>query len=86
MIPRHLPRLITDALTNCWEIRLASMPATYSVHARFTLHAPLDHGHGTVVELEWMDGRIVESTINGDPTPYAQCARLIRSTTEGTNR
>ena len=79
MIPRALPRLITDALTNCWEIRLASMPATESVHARFTLHAPLSSDHGTVVEIEWMDGRKVASTINGIPTPYTQCAALIRS-------
>lgn len=79
MIPRALPRLITDALTNCWEIRLASMPATDSVHARFALHAPLSGSHGTVVEIEWMDGRKVASTINGTPTPYAQCVRLIRS-------
>ena len=79
MIPKRLPSLITDALTNCWEIRLASMPATDSVHARFTLHAPLSGSHGTVVEIEWMDGRKVASTINGFTTPYAQCTRLIRS-------
>lgn len=79
MIPRALPRLITDAMTNCWVVRLASMPATESVHAQFTLHAPLEHSHGTVVEIEWMDGRKVDSTINGQTTPYAQCTRLIRS-------
>lgn len=79
MSPRALPRLIADALTNCWEVRLASMPATDSVHARFTLHYPLSDLHNTVVEIEWMDGRKVDSTINGDPTPYQQCTRLIRS-------
>lgn len=79
MIPRALPRLVTDALTHCWEIRLASMPSTDSVHARFTLHAPLSSDHGTAVEIEWMGGRKVDSTINGVPTPYTQCTRLIRS-------
>lgn len=78
MIPRALPRLITDAMTNCWVVRLASMPATVSAHARFTLHAPLSGSHGMVVEIEWMDGRKVDSTINGQPTPYTQCTRLIR--------
>lgn len=79
MIPRALPRLITDALTNGWDVHLGSMSATASVHARFTLHAPLFSGHGTEVEIEWMDGRKVDSTINGSPTPYTQCTRLIRS-------
>ena len=53
--------------------------------ARFTLYAPLSGSHGTVVEIEWMDGRKVDSTINGTPTPYTQCTRLIRSP-EGDSR
>lgn len=82
MIPRALPRLITDALTNGWDVHLGSMPATASAHARFTLHAPLSGSHGTVVEIEWMDGRKVASTINGISTPYTQCVRLIKEDQE----
>lgn len=79
MIPRALPRLVTGALMNGWDVHLGSMPATASVHARFNLHAPLSSDHGTVVEIEWMDGRKVDSTINHTPTPYRQCVALLKN-------
>ena len=71
MIPRALPRLITDALTNRWRVHLSAHPPC--VGAYFTsLEAD-------EVEIQWEEGRCSYSSINGTPTPYKQCTRLIRS-------
>lgn len=73
MIPRQLPRLITDALEVGWAVNLRSLSVT--LFAYFTSRS----GHGDEVEIQWVEGRVAESYINGVSTPYAQCARLIRS-------
>ncbi|GAA1333828.1 hypothetical protein GCM10009592_28410 [Brachybacterium rhamnosum] len=74
MIPRQLPRLVTDALENRWAVDLR--PLSVTLFAYFTSRS----GHGDEVEIQWIEGRVAESYINGVPTPYAQCARLIRAT------
>ena len=71
MIPRALPRLVTDALTNRWTVGARQVGT--SLFATFT-------SPGLVrVEFQWHDGRIVTSTIDNSPTPYTQCTALIRS-------
>lgn len=71
MIPRALPRLVTDALLNGWSVHLA--------HGSVLLFGRFTSRDGDDVELEWEDGKTIHSTINGQPTPYQQCIRLIRS-------
>ena len=73
MIPRALSRLVTDALTNGWSVHLVPYPTVQEVHAEFELRGVL------TVEMDWADGRITYTEINGTPTPYTQCTRLIRS-------
>ena len=74
MIPRALPRLITDALTNRWTVGARQVGT--SLFATFT--SP----DGVLVEFQWHDGRIVTASINDEPTPYQQCVRLIRTNPE----
>lgn len=71
MIPRALPRLVSDALANRWRVHLNPKPPF--VWACFTSR------EADEVEFEWEDGRCTHSYINGTPTPYTQCTRLIRS-------
>lgn len=80
MIPRALPRLVTDALTSGWRVDLEPFLPLRDVCATFT-YTPRMGGtaHGTTVVLAWAEGRIEESAINGQHTPYQQCVRLIRS-------
>lgn len=72
MIPRNLPGLMKAALGNVWDVQVE--------HWMFSIQARFIRGDVTV-ELHWSDdkGHLVHSTINGTPTPYAQCVRLIRS-------
>lgn len=74
VIPRLLPRLVNDALTNGWSVHLT--------HGRVLLLGRFTSPDGDDVELEWEDGRAIHSAINGTPTPYTQCVKLIRSTEE----
>lgn len=71
MIPRALPRLITDALHNGWSVHLTT--GRVVLFGRFTSRA------GDDVEIEWEDGKTIHSDINGTPTPVTQCMRIIRS-------
>lgn len=80
MIPRALPRLVTDALTNGWRVDLEPFLPLGDLAATFTYTPRLNAvPHDTTVILAWAGGRIEESAINGTPTPYTQCTRLIRS-------
>ena len=72
MIPRHLPKLVTDALAQEWRVDLR--PNRTYLSAYFTSRDGL-----TNVHIEWSEGRVDASSIDGTPTPYAQCTRLIRS-------
>lgn len=71
MIPRTLPRLITDALSNGWTVGAR--------HVGTSLFATFASPDMVLVEFQWHDGRIVNASIDNDPTPYQQCTRLIRS-------
>lgn len=75
MIPAHLPALVKTATLGGWDVMVAHGPM--EIRAIFTRH---DHG---TVHFTWDTHlgkpRIAESLINGQPTPYAHCARLIRS-------
>lgn len=71
MIPRALPRLVTDALTNRWRVHLNPTPPFIS--ACFTSR------EADEVEVQWKDGRCTYSSINGTATPYRQCVALLRS-------
>lgn len=74
MIPRALPRLVTDGLTNGWTV--GARHHGTSLFATFT-------SPGMVrVEFQWHDGRIVTASIDDEPTPYTQCTRLIRTNPE----
>lgn len=75
MIPRALPRLVTDALTNRWTVGAR--------HVGTSLFATFMSPDGDLVEFQWHNGRIVTASINDDPTPYTQCTRLVRANTEG---
>lgn len=74
MIPRALPRLVTDALTNGWTVGTRQVGT--SLFATFTSPDMVR------VEFQWHDGRILTASVNDEPTPYTQCTRLIRSNTE----
>lgn len=74
MIPRNLPGLLRDAVTNGWDI---------NVRCRYGPSFDVQLKRGTeAVHIEWwmtLKGfSIAESTINGISTPYAQCVRLIK--------
>lgn len=71
MIPRALPALWRDAIENGWSAHVVPYPT--ALHADFEFRGLL------TVHMEWADGRITYSEINGTPTPYTQCTRLIRS-------
>ena len=80
MIPRALPRLVTDALTNGWAVDIEPFLSLGDISAAFTYKTRMGAiPHETTVVLAWAGGRIEESSINGTPTPYTQCTRLIRS-------
>ena len=74
MIPRALPKLMTDAARNGWDVHVEHDLA--GVDARFA------RGH-TLVNLGWIvwadETRLDVAEINGSPTPYTQCTRLIRA-------
>lgn len=77
MIPRNLPGLLRHAVINGWDIHVENDLA--DITARFT------RGADEVI-LGWTcwwgsedPARLNESTVNGTPTPYSACARLIRS-------
>lgn len=77
MIPRALPALLRHAVITGWDIHVENGIADMT--ARFT------RGPDEVV-LVWVcwwgsddPARLDESSINGTPTPYTQCTRLIRS-------
>lgn len=82
--PRNLRPLASDAIRNGWNVEVIR-PTRIERRLIFRCTAAR-----VTVRIEWLpagpDGawRLWKSNINGDPTPYAQCARLIRSTTEGT--
>lgn len=73
MIPRNLPALTAAAVRNGWDVSIERHPTIYAVvTAKF--------GHGmTFIEMVWSDGHLDHAAINGTPTPYQQCSRLIRS-------
>ncbi|PMC76379.1 hypothetical protein [Brachybacterium sp. UMB0905] len=77
MIPRALPRLVTDALRNGWSVSVdQNFKHMFAVAARF-------ERPGEWVVITWnVEGdrpSLKWSEINGSPTPYTQCTRLIRS-------
>ena len=71
MIPRALPALFRAAVENGWTVGVR--PIGTSLFGAFT--SP----DGDLVEFQWHDGKTIASEINGTPTPYTQCTRLIRS-------
>lgn len=74
MIPRALPKLTTDALHAGWNVDIT--------HRYAAILACFDRGDDTVrIEWWWTKGRFTvdASSINREPTPYAQCTHLIRS-------
>ena len=74
MIPKRLPNLAAAAIRNGWGMTITNDGTT--VAAGFVKHGP----HRTdVVRMEWYSAALRSATINGTPTPYAQCIRLIRS-------
>ena len=78
MIPRNLPGLLRDGVTNGWDV---------SVRRGYGPSFDVQLQRGTEsVRIEWwmtLKGfSIAESTINGNPTPYAQCVRLIKEDQE----
>lgn len=76
MIPKRLPNLAADGLRKGWELTVERRyyRGTYALAALFYRY------EDTVVFI-WYDTtrRLITSEINGVPTPYAQCTRLIRS-------
>ena len=72
MIPRNLPALTATAVRGGWDVSVEHHPDLHAVvTAKF--------GHGmTLIEMVWSDAHLDHSTINGTPTPYTQCTRLIR--------
>ena len=74
MIPRALPKLMTDAVRNGWDVHVEHDLA--GVDARFA------RGH-TLVNLGWIvwadETRLDVAEIDHTPTPYTQCTRLIRA-------
>ena len=73
MIPRRLPNLAADAIRNGWGMTITNDGTT--VAAAFVKHGP----HRTdVVLIEWYSAAIRAASINGTPTPYADCVRLIK--------
>lgn len=75
MIPRNLPSLVSDALRTGWDVH---------VHHRYgpSVAARFQRGDERVdLEWWWKNGGLVLSVaeVNTYPTPYAACARLIRS-------
>lgn len=81
--PRNLRPLASDAIRNGWGVVIIR-PTGIDRRLIFRCTSPW-----VTVRIEWLpdgpDGawRLWKSNINGEPTPYQQCARLIRSTTEG---
>ena len=78
MIPRALPKLTADAVRNGWDVH-AIHPDGSDRSFRLSCHRG-----GDVVFIVWLpEGhgvawRLWKSSINGTPTPYTQCTRLIR--------
>ena len=75
MIPRNLPGLLRDGVTNGWDV---------SVRRGYGPSFDVQLRRGTEsVRIEWwmtLKGfSIATSTINDQPTPYAQCVRLIKT-------
>ena len=74
MIPRALPKLAADAVRGHWDMSIEHKTDSPEIVAQF--------GHGmALVVLVWdsRTGHLLRSTINGSPTPYTQCVRLIRT-------
>lgn len=74
MIPRNLPGLLRDGVTNGWDV---------SVRRGYGPSFDVQLRRGTEsVRIEWwmtLKGfSIATSTINDHPTPYKQCVRLIK--------
>lgn len=76
MIPRALPKLLADALHAGWDIDVCRRThrGVWAIVAQFDRD-------GTEVILAWdlPTLRLIDRSINGSPTPYTQCTRLIRS-------
>lgn len=73
MIPRDLPSLITAAVRTGWDLTLTQKP--------FDTLLTTTRGASTVAFAWWRSPtgwRIEASTINGTPTGYVHCKRLIR--------
>lgn len=71
MIPRALPGLFRAAVENGWTVSVRPYPVV--------LFAVFESPAGDYVEIQWADGKTITAEINGTPTPYTQCTRLIRS-------
>lgn len=75
MIPRALPKLMTDAVRARWDVRVEHGygPSVAAIFVRGDYHVRL--------EWWWKGGSLALSIseVNTCPTPYTQCTRLIRS-------
>ena len=69
MIPRALPGLWRAGVENGWRVVVDPYPHVLFAHFYSDAH----------VEIQWAGGNTIASEINGQPTPYMQCTRLIRS-------
>ena len=77
MIPKRLPNLCAAAVRTAWNVFITHDGTTWN--ATFTRHGP----HRTdTVWFQWHEGTLRESRINDQPTPYAQCVRLIKEDQE----
>ena len=74
MIPRALPGLFRAAVENGWVITVSPHPSV--------LFAFFTGPDGDQVEIQWHDGKTIASEINGTPTSYTQCTRMIRTNPE----
>lgn len=76
MIPRNLPSLAADAVRNGWSVSVdQNFKHMFAVVARFERPGEWVvitwNVEGDRPSLEW-------SEINGTPTPYTQCVRLLK--------
>lgn len=80
--PNTMPKQASNAVWAGWDVTVLQVDQYYP-----ELRATRG---GVEVLMRWevteTGHRVIHSEINGVPTPYRQCARLIRSTTEGDPR
>lgn len=76
MIPRNLPRLAHNAIEKGWEMGVEHDHYYRGIKAILAYFLRGEDEVTFVWDVD--DGDLVTSDVNGTPTPYTQCTRLIR--------